>query len=66
MHSKDRIKPVHEIFNGPKIDLPEDPGVYAFWWIGDKKELLLGNIKLIFFGQMDRMRCKSTINHHPH
>lgn len=50
MESRDSIKKVKELYVGQKIDLPEEPGIYAFWWIGDKKELLDSKTNLILSG----------------
>jgi hypothetical protein len=44
MYTNSSIKRIAAIFSGSRIDLPETPGVYAFWWIGDKKEEILGHI----------------------
>jgi hypothetical protein len=40
MHTLDSIKPVGQLFRGRALDLPESPGVYAFWWIGDESTLM--------------------------
>jgi hypothetical protein len=48
MHTLASIRPVEEIFRGRVIDLPEEPGVYAFWWVGKKAQLLSANIKKRF------------------
>jgi hypothetical protein len=50
MHTNLSIKRVATIFLGNRIDLPEKPGVYAFWWIGDKKELLASNRHIVLKG----------------
>ena len=36
------IRRVDQIFAGRSIDLPSDPGVYAFWWVGDRATLMGG------------------------
>ena len=33
-------KKINEIHLQTKIDLEEKPGIYAFWWMGDKQKLL--------------------------
>lgn len=44
------IRSIHEIVAGRNIDLPEMPGVYAFWWIGDRHTLLDANRRIILKG----------------
>lgn len=44
------IRPVCEIFQPQSIDLPSKPGVYAFWWIGMKEELLAANRQIVLKG----------------
>lgn len=43
MHTLDSIRKVKDIFIKQKINLPEKAGVYAFWWVGCKDELLDAN-----------------------
>lgn len=50
MHTAASIRRVDEIFQGQAIDLPELPGVYAFWWISPKTELLAGNRHIVLKG----------------
>ena len=50
MHTKGSIRSVGEIFKGRRIDLPEKPGVYAFWWIGDKARLMSANRHIVLKG----------------
>lgn len=38
------------MFQGQRIILPEIPGVYAFWWVGDRKELLKANKHIVLKG----------------
>ncbi len=40
MHTPASIRPVEQIFRDRTIDLPATPGVYAFWWIADKDQLM--------------------------
>jgi hypothetical protein len=40
MNRKKHIKSVATMFNGQEVNLPELAGVYAFWWIGDRAELM--------------------------
>lgn len=50
MHTVQGIRPVHKIFHRQAIDLPSKPGVYAFWWIGTKAELLAANRHIVLKG----------------
>lgn len=50
MHTSKNIQPVSEIFQGQRIDLPEKAGVYAFWWLAPKAELLAGNRHIVLKG----------------
>ena len=50
MHSTASIRRVSEIFRGQSIDLPELPGVYAFWWIAPRAELLSANRHIVLKG----------------
>jgi hypothetical protein len=34
---------VAEIIANNRIDLPKEPGIYSFWWMGPKTELLTAN-----------------------
>jgi len=43
MNKKADIKPISDYFENNRVNLPEETGVYAFWWIGDKTELLHSN-----------------------
>ena len=40
MNNWKKIRPVKEILELNKINLPNSAGIYAFWWIGKKDELL--------------------------
>ena len=50
VHKIASIRNVEDIFQGQRIDIPEKPGVYAFWWTGDLKELLNANRHIVFKG----------------
>lgn len=50
LHRVESIKPISQIFNGQKIDLPADAGVYAFWWIGHKDLLMNANRHIVLKG----------------
>jgi hypothetical protein len=49
--SKDlAIRPIHKYVGTKGLKLPEDPGIYAFWWIGSKADLLAGNRQIVLKG----------------
>ena len=50
MHSASSIRKVEDIYQRNKIDLPEEAGVYAFWWVGDRAELLRANRHIVLKG----------------
>jgi len=54
MHTPSSIRRVDEIFRGQSVDLPESLGVYAFWWIAPKSELLAGNRHIVLKGPNER------------
>ena len=54
MQNPSEIRKVGEFFDSIKIDLPEQAGVYAFWWIGDKADLLEGNRHIVLKGPKEQ------------
>ena len=50
MHTTEAIRRVREIFRGQAVDLPKQPGVYAFWWMAPRGELLTGNRHIVLKG----------------
>ena len=50
MHSASSIKTVSAICSKNRIDLPEEAGVYAFWWVGERTELLSENRHIVLKG----------------
>lgn len=50
MHRATSIRLVRDIFNGQRIELPEEPGVYAFWWLGEREMLLQANRHIVLKG----------------
>jgi hypothetical protein len=50
MHTTISIRPVCDLFQGQSIALPDSPGVYAFWWIGRREELLGANRHIVLKG----------------
>ena len=54
MHRVASIRNVKDIFHGQRIDLPEDPGVYAFWWTGNRQELLQANRHIVLKGPTEQ------------
>lgn len=55
MHEPDNIQAINEICTGRKIDLPHEPGIYAFWWLGNKEQLLKSNRSLVLTGPSDTL-----------
>ena len=43
MNQKESIKKIASIRKNKPIELPKEAGIYAFWWIGDRQELLRSN-----------------------
>lgn len=54
MYQAKDIRLVKEIFRGHKIDLPSSPGVYAFWWLGSRSELMNANRHIVLKGPGER------------
>jgi hypothetical protein len=50
MHKPKSIQNVGEIFSKGRIDLPEKPGVYAFWWLGPRADLMAANRHIVLKG----------------
>ncbi|HFQ5342904.1 TPA: hypothetical protein ACGVA0_004535, partial [Vibrio vulnificus] len=50
MHKSEPIRLIKDLFDGQKINLPEEPGVYVFWWLGDKDTLMKSNRTQILKG----------------
>jgi hypothetical protein len=50
VHKPESIRSVEHIFHGQFIELPEEAGVYAFWWVGKKAQLLSANRQIILKG----------------
>ena len=50
MHTTSSIRLINGIFQGQLIDLPESPGVYAFWWMAPKEALMAGNRHIVLKG----------------
>jgi len=50
MHTAESVRRIDEFFRGQKILLPEDSGVYAFWWTGPKAELMAANRHIVLKG----------------
>jgi hypothetical protein len=55
MHTKPSILPIRQIFSGRSIALAERPGVYAFWWIGDRDQLLAANRRIVLKGPREQL-----------
>lgn len=54
MHTMQSIKSVGNILSNGTIDLPDEPGVYAFWWIAEKNILMSSNRHIILKGPGER------------
>lgn len=50
MDAVESILSVEKLFVGRSIALPDKPGVYAFWWTGDRKKLLSANRHIVLKG----------------
>lgn len=50
MHDPHDIKTIQEICSARKIDLPHAAGIYAFWWVGDRHQLLNSNRSIVLKG----------------
>lgn len=50
MHERESIRSIQEITRDNRIALPETPGVYAFWWIGDRQQLSNSNRHVVLKG----------------
>ncbi len=54
MHTAGSSRRVDAICRGQAIDLPEVPGVYAFWWLAPKAELLAANRHIVLKGPREQ------------
>jgi hypothetical protein len=54
MHTPESIRRIDQIFVGRSIELPERPGVYAFWWIGPRANLMAANRHIVLKGPGER------------
>jgi len=54
MHSEQSIELISKITENSRIDLPEEPGVYAFWWVGPKETLMNSNRHIVLRGPNQR------------
>lgn len=54
MHTTSSIRRVRQIFVRRSIDLPEQPGVYAFWWVGKRDQLLGANRHIVLKGPREQ------------
>ncbi len=50
LNNKNSIKRIKDYYASGKLNLPNKPGIYAFWWIGPKKELLGSQKNIILSG----------------
>ena len=54
MHTDEKIRRISDIFRGQAIDLPSTPGVYAFWWLSPKSELMASNRHIVLKGPKEK------------
>ena len=54
MHTLESIRRVDQIFVGRSVELPESPGVYAFWWVGPRADLMAANRHIVLKGPGER------------
>lgn len=54
MHAANAIRPIGQIFKGSRTQIPEDSGVYAFWWLGLKSDLMAANRHIVLKGPKKR------------
>jgi hypothetical protein len=50
MYKSEPVRPIKDLFNGQKINLPEEAGVYVFWWLGNKELLMNSNRNQVLKG----------------
>lgn len=50
MHNRKSIQSIAQLTTARPSALPEEPGVYAFWWIGDRAALLASNRTVVLKG----------------
>jgi hypothetical protein len=50
INKQDSIMRIKDIVQNNRIKLPEKPGVYAFWWMGKRMDLLSANREIILAG----------------
>ncbi|MGF6222099.1 GIY-YIG nuclease family protein [Pseudomonas sp. YL-218 TE3947] len=55
MHHPEGIRSVQQLVAERAIDLPADPGIYAFWWIGELDQLLAANRRIILKGPSEQL-----------
>jgi hypothetical protein len=54
MHLSRDVRPVGSFFKRMGAALPSDPGVYAFWWIGGKSDLMSANRHIVLKGPREQ------------
>jgi hypothetical protein len=50
MNLKRNIKSIECLTRGARLDVPDEPGVYAFWWIDKRSKLLAASTHIILAG----------------
>jgi hypothetical protein len=46
MSRKQAVHRVRDLFDRSKTGIPAEPGVYAFWWCGERAKILSGSLTL--------------------
>lgn len=54
LHTVLSVQTIAEICAGNRIKLPEEAGVYAFWWVGDREMLLNANRHIVLKGPNEK------------
>ena len=52
------IRPVSEWADGPRLRVPDQPGLYAFWWLGPRQQLLDSRRQITLVGPLGREACE--------
>ncbi|MBY5969126.1 MULTISPECIES: GIY-YIG nuclease family protein [Halomonas] len=50
MDLKEDIRLIGDIIETAPLEIPQRPGVYAFWWLGERSVLLSANTEMILVG----------------
>lgn len=50
MHTQASVQSISSLLKSRLSTIPQSPGIYAFWWIGDRETLLAANRTVILKG----------------